>query len=61
MGIVHVVAALASQNGPVTVVLNVVNLDLSKVRSRAPTCLDRGQSDDIIVCSAKGWKSGWVT
>lgn len=54
MGVVLVVAALASQTGPITVVPNVVNFDLAKVRPKEPTCLDRGQSDEIIVCASKG-------
>ena len=54
MGIVVIVAALASQPGPMTVVPNVVDFDLAKVHPRVPTCLDRGQSDEIIVCAPKG-------
>ena len=54
MAIVLIIAALASQTGPATVVPNVVGFDLAEVRPREPTCLDRGQSDEIIVCAPKG-------
>ncbi len=54
MEIVLIVASLASQTGPMTVVPDVVNFDLAKVRPKVPTCLDRGQSDEIIVCAPKG-------
>lgn len=54
MAIVLIIAALVSQTGPTTVVPNVVGFDLAKVRPREPTCLDRGQSDEIIVCAPKG-------
>ena len=54
MAIVLIIAALASQTGPATVVPTVVGFDLAKVRPREPTCLDRGQSDEIIVCAPKG-------
>ena len=54
MEVVLIVAALASQTGPLTVVPGVVNFDLAKVRPKVPTCLDRGQSDEIIVCAPKG-------
>jgi hypothetical protein len=39
MAIVLIIAALASQTGPTTVVPNVVGFDLAKVRPREPTCL----------------------
>lgn len=54
MGIGILVAALALQTGPMTVIPDVVNFDLAKVRPKKPTCLDRGQSDEIIVCAPKG-------
>ncbi|RYF20530.1 MAG: hypothetical protein EOO77_07845 [Oxalobacteraceae bacterium] len=54
MAIVLIVAALASQTGPTTVVPNVVDFDLAKMRAKEPNCLDRGQSDEIIVCAPKG-------
>ena len=54
MGIGFLVAALALQTGPMTVIPDVVNFDLAKVRPKKPTCLDRGQSDEIIVCAPKG-------
>ena len=54
MRIGFLVAALALQTGPITVIPDVVNFDLAKVRPKKPTCLDRGQSDEIIVCASKG-------
>jgi len=54
MGIALIAAALASQTGSMTVVPKVIDFDLAKVRPREPTCLDRGQSDEIIVCAPKG-------
>jgi len=54
MGIVLIAAALASQTGSMTVIPKVIDFDLAKVRPREPTCLDRGRSDEIIVCAPKG-------
>ncbi len=39
---------------PIIVVPAVTNFDLATVRPPEPTCVDRGQSDDIIVCAPKG-------
>ncbi len=39
---------------PIIVVPAVTNFDLATVRPKEPTCVDRGQSDDIIVCAPKG-------
>ena len=45
---------LAASPGPTIITPTLVNFDLSKVRPREPSCIDRGQSDEIIVCAPKG-------
>jgi hypothetical protein len=54
VAVILIVVALASQTGPMTVVPKVVDFDHAKVRPKEPTCLDRGQSDEIVVCAPKG-------
>ena len=54
MAFALIVAVMAQQTGPMTVVPAVVDFDLAKVHPKAATCLDRGQSDQIIVCAPKG-------
>jgi hypothetical protein len=54
MTVTLMVAFLAAAHGSTIVTPTLVNFDLAKVRTREPTCIDRGQSDEIIVCAPKG-------
>ncbi len=54
MTVTLMVAFLAASSGSTIVTPTLFNFDLAKVRPPEPTCIDRGQSDEIIVCAPKG-------
>ncbi|MEG3172199.1 hypothetical protein U1708_08230 [Sphingomonas sp. ZB1N12] len=54
MTVTLMVAFFAASPSSTIVTPTLVNFDLAKVRPREPTCIDRGQSDEIIVCAPKG-------
>ncbi len=44
----------AVSHGSVVVTPAVISFDLARVRVSEPTCADRGQTDEIVVCAPKG-------
>lgn len=44
----------AGSNGSLVITPRMAEFDLAEVKVKEPTCIDRGQTDDIIVCGPKG-------
>jgi len=44
----------AGSGGSLIVTPRMAEFDLANVKVKEPTCRDRGQTDDIIVCAPKG-------
>lgn len=51
---VLIAAIVAASTSSTITTPTLADFDLAKVRPREPTCADRGQTDEIIVCAPKG-------